>query len=157
MGYTAPEVIIGGIAYDAPTTDIWSLGVMLYVMITGKFPFDVQSRTWSQDVMRGAFAPLDDGLHLSEGLLHLLSRMLEPSPRKRAKMAELMQHEWVVEGLGGYRLEDGMQYTARLELEPGVEKKIDELVRRAAWPQDAQELQGIGSPDEDLRCVFNET
>jgi serine/threonine-protein kinase SRK2 len=153
-GYTAPEVIIGGIAYDAPATDIWSLGVMLYVMITGKFPFDLHSRSWSQDIMQGAFAPFDERLNLSPGVKNLLERMLEPCPRKRASMAEIMQHEWVVDGLsGGYRLEDGSRYGVRVELGPGIECRIEELVRRAVQLNDSDNGDQHGD-DEDVRCVF---
>lgn len=149
VGYTAPEVIIGGIAYDADATDIWSLGVMLYVMIAGRFPFDVQSKSCSQDIVQGSFRPPEDGLNLSQGLLRLLRRMLEPSPRKRATIAEIMQHEWVVDKLGGYRLETGSAYGERLELGPSVERNIEELVRRAAQQKEHDKNEGA------LVCVFN--
>ena len=148
-GYTAPEVIIGGIAYDAPTTDIWSLGVMLYVIVAGRFPFDIKSPTWSQDIMSGSFAPLSDVPHLSQGVENLLRRMLEPSPRRRATLAEIMSHEWVIDGLGdGYRLEDGSKYGARVNLGAGVEHKIEEIVRRASETDH-------GLDEGDQRCVFD--
>ena len=41
--YMAPEILQGNNASD-PKIDIWSLGVMMYAMITGKYPFDGQSR-----------------------------------------------------------------------------------------------------------------
>ncbi|XP_048339601.1 testis-specific serine/threonine-protein kinase 6-like [Sphaerodactylus townsendi] len=39
MAYASPEVLMG-IPYDAKKYDVWSLGIMLYVMITGSMPFD---------------------------------------------------------------------------------------------------------------------
>lgn len=148
-GYTAPEVIVGGIAYDAQATDIWSLGVMLYIMIAGKFPFDMKSRTWSQDIMRGAFEPLSDRPNPSQAVEKLLGRMLEPIPRKRATLAEIMQHDWVVSGLDGEcRLEDGSRYCIRRELGPEDERMIQDIVSRAS-----ESYPGRGDK-HDLRCIF---
>ncbi len=148
-GYSAPEVIVGGIGYDAQATDIWSLGVVLYIMIAGRFPFDINSQTWSQDIMQGAFLPLSDRPNLSQAVQNLLGRMLEPIPRKRATLAEIMQHEWVVRGLyDGCRLEDGSRYCARVELGPGVEGMIQDIVRRAS-----ESYAGNGI-EQDMRCVF---
>ncbi|KAG9259766.1 testis-specific serine/threonine-protein kinase 6-like [Astyanax mexicanus] len=39
LQYTAPEVILG-LPYDPMKSDVWSLGVILYEMVTGDLPFD---------------------------------------------------------------------------------------------------------------------
>ncbi|EDV29097.1 uncharacterized protein TRIADDRAFT_18506 [Trichoplax adhaerens] len=38
LAYSAPEILLGD-AYDAPKVDIWSLGVILYMLATGQPPF----------------------------------------------------------------------------------------------------------------------
>jgi serine/threonine-protein kinase SRK2 len=42
--YISPEIIIGRGSYNAKKADIWSLGVVLYCMLCGRFPFDPTSR-----------------------------------------------------------------------------------------------------------------
>ena len=41
--YTAPEILLAH-EYDGQLADIWSLGVLIYVMLAGRFPFQVHSR-----------------------------------------------------------------------------------------------------------------
>lgn len=41
--YMAPEILLGENQSD-PKIDVWSLGVMLYAMILGKYPFDAATR-----------------------------------------------------------------------------------------------------------------
>ena len=40
LAYSAPEILLGD-AYDAPAVDIWSLGVILYMLVCGAAPFQV--------------------------------------------------------------------------------------------------------------------
>ena len=39
--YTAPEILLAH-EYDGQLADIWSLGVLMYVMLAGRFPFQVR-------------------------------------------------------------------------------------------------------------------
>ena len=41
--YMAPELVCR-IPYDGKATDVWSIGVLLYVMLTGEFPFKGKSQ-----------------------------------------------------------------------------------------------------------------
>ncbi|KAI1141285.1 hypothetical protein F5Y05DRAFT_371927 [Hypoxylon sp. FL0543] len=96
--FAAPELLQAR-AYTGPEVDIWSFGIVLYVLVCGKVPFDDQS-------MPALHAKIKKGLvdypsWLSNECRHLLSRMLVTDPRQRATMHEVMNHPWMIKGYGG--------------------------------------------------------
>jgi serine/threonine protein kinase len=52
--YAAPEVIAGRV-YAGPEVDIWSCGVILYVLLCGRLPFDDESIPKLFEKIRGLF------------------------------------------------------------------------------------------------------
>ncbi|KAI1079957.1 hypothetical protein F5B20DRAFT_570684 [Whalleya microplaca] len=96
--FAAPELLQAR-AYTGPEVDVWSFGIVLYVLVCGKVPFDDQS-------MPALHAKIKKGLvdypsWLSTECKHLLSRMLVTDPRQRASMFEVMNHPWLTKGFGG--------------------------------------------------------
>ncbi|KAJ7709205.1 hypothetical protein B0H14DRAFT_3525222 [Mycena olivaceomarginata] len=80
----------------APRVDLWSFGVVLYVLVCGKVPFDDQS-------MPALHAKIKRGLveypsWLSAECKHILSRMLVTNPALRAPLSEIIAHPWMVRG-----------------------------------------------------------
>ncbi|KAI0386412.1 hypothetical protein F5Y04DRAFT_244010 [Hypomontagnella monticulosa] len=96
--FAAPELLQAR-AYTGPEVDVWSFGIVLYVLVCGKVPFDDQS-------MPALHAKIKKGLvdypsWLSNECRHLLSRMLVTDPKNRATMHEVMNHPWMIKGYGG--------------------------------------------------------
>ncbi|KAH8666391.1 hypothetical protein BX600DRAFT_380433 [Xylariales sp. PMI_506] len=96
--FAAPELLQAR-AYTGPEVDVWSFGIVLYVLVCGKVPFDDQS-------MPALHAKIKKGLvdypgWLSNECRHLLSRMLVTDPKLRASMHEVMNHPWMTKGYGG--------------------------------------------------------
>ncbi|RDB21955.1 Protein kinase kin1 [Hypsizygus marmoreus] len=96
--FAAPELLNAKV-YTGPEVDVWSFGVVLYVLVCGKVPFDDQS-------MPALHAKIKRGLveypvWLSAECKHLLSRMLVTSPSARAPLSEVMSHPWMVRGFNG--------------------------------------------------------
>ncbi|KAJ2403185.1 Serine/threonine-protein kinase [Coemansia sp. RSA 2559] len=92
LPYTAPEILRGD-AYVGPEVDVWSLGVLLYVTLAGRFPFDDPAQPRNYDKIMAADFALRPSM---SGLLHdLLTRMLEPSVARRISMADVLAHPWV--------------------------------------------------------------
>ncbi|KAJ3191072.1 5-AMP-activated protein kinase, catalytic [Irineochytrium annulatum] len=97
--YAAPEVISGR-QYEGPEIDVWSCGVILYVMLCGRLPFD-------DDYIPNLFKKINGGIFtlpnfLSPATKSMLSSMLIVDPLKRITIPEIRQKEWFNVGLPAY-------------------------------------------------------
>lgn len=89
--YVAPEVLANR-GYDGATSDIWSCGVILYVILTGYLPFDDRNlAVLYQKIFKGD-AKLPKWL--SPGAQNLLRKILDPNPVKRITVAGIKADEW---------------------------------------------------------------
>ncbi|KAK2076525.1 hypothetical protein QBZ16_005285 [Prototheca wickerhamii] len=86
MCYMAPEVYLGYTSYDAKVADIWSLGIILFAMLFGAFPFKGRDRRYIQAVLLGQYA-IPPNIPVSQEVMHLLSIMLVPEPTCRCNLA----------------------------------------------------------------------
>ncbi|KAL8718106.1 MAG: hypothetical protein Q9225_004728 [Loekoesia sp. 1 TL-2023] len=93
--FAAPE-LLNARQYTGPEVDIWSFGIVLYVLVCGKVPFDDQS-------MPQLHAKIKEGVvdypsWLSNECRNLISRMLVTDPKKRASLSEILNHPWITKG-----------------------------------------------------------
>ncbi|RBR25925.1 uncharacterized protein FIESC28_01198 [Fusarium coffeatum] len=96
--FAAPELLQAR-AYTGPEVDVWSFGIVLYVLVCGKVPFDDQSMpALHAKIKRGL---VDYPAWLSSECKHLLSRMLVTDPKQRATMQEVLTHPWMAKGFNG--------------------------------------------------------
>ncbi|XP_035479440.1 serine/threonine-protein kinase SIK2 isoform X2 [Scophthalmus maximus] len=91
--YAAPEVFEGQ-QYEGPQLDIWSMGVVLYVLVCGALPFDGPTLpVLRQRVLEGRFRI---PYFMTEDCEHLIRRMLVLDPSKRLSVAQIKEHKWMV-------------------------------------------------------------
>ncbi|KAJ2665257.1 Serine/threonine-protein kinase [Coemansia sp. RSA 1199] len=94
LPYTAPEILRGA-AYTGPEVDVWSLGVLLYVMLTGRFPFDDPAQPANfERIMKGDFSLRPS---LSRHVQDLIVRMLDPDSRSRISVVQVIEHPWLAD------------------------------------------------------------
>jgi len=93
--YVAPEIL--GMDPISLAADIWSLGVLAYVLLTGFSPFGGDT---DQETLRNiTTAPLDFPAELFEGVSddakNFITQCLHRSPKKRPTVEECLQHPWI--------------------------------------------------------------
>ncbi|GMF34940.1 unnamed protein product [Phytophthora fragariaefolia] len=95
--YMAPEVVAGEV-YDPVRADIWSLGIMWFVMLTGSPLVSVASRqnraflALEQLGVTGVFESWEYDTKLSTSIIDLVSRMLTIDPAQRISLSEILEH-----------------------------------------------------------------
>ncbi|KAI9620385.1 hypothetical protein KEM48_008172 [Puccinia striiformis f. sp. tritici PST-130] len=89
--YASPE-IVAGINYHGSSSDIWSCGVILFALLTGRLPFDDENVSDLLTKVRiGVFNMPPD---ISGPVQDLIRRMLTVDPMKRLTMEEIQAHPW---------------------------------------------------------------
>jgi serine/threonine protein kinase len=114
--FAAPELLNAKV-YTGPEVDVWSFGVVLYVLVCGKVPFDDQSMPALHAKIKRGLVEYPVWLSAGEhaGLVtcridlnsffpeckHILSRMLVTNPQQRASLPDLLSHPWMTRGFNG--------------------------------------------------------
>ena len=89
--YVPPEMIKEE-KYDGSLSDIWSAGVILYLMLCGKLPFyDDDNQILYEKILSGKYETPE---HLSENAKDILSKILEIEPKKRINFEGIKLHPW---------------------------------------------------------------
>ncbi|KAI8380313.1 kinase-like domain-containing protein [Blakeslea trispora] len=93
--FAAPELLDGRL-YTGPEVDVWSFGIVIYVLVCGIVPFD-------DPTISGMHRKVKQGMvgypsYLSSECRHLLKRMIVTTPTKRATLSEVIHHLWLNKG-----------------------------------------------------------
>ncbi|XP_019058887.1 PREDICTED: CBL-interacting serine/threonine-protein kinase 23 isoform X2 [Tarenaya hassleriana] len=93
--YVAPEVI-NNKGYDGAKADLWSCGVILFVLMAGYLPFeDPNLMSLYKKIFKADFTCPP---WFSTSAKKLIKRILDPNPATRIKFAEVIENEWFKKG-----------------------------------------------------------
>lgn len=110
--YVSPEILARK-GYDAAKSDIWSCGVILYVLMAGHLPFHDQNlMAMYRRIYKGEFrCPR----WFSPDLVNLLKRLLVTDPTTRITVPEIMENKWFKKGFKHIKfyIEDDKVYEER--------------------------------------------
>ncbi|KAH8398586.1 hypothetical protein KR222_005348 [Zaprionus bogoriensis] len=134
--YAAPELFQGK-KYDGPEVDVWSLGVILYTLVSGSLPFDGSTlRELRERVLRGKYRI---PFYMSTDCENLLRKFLVLNPAKRASLETIMGDKWMNMGF-----EDD-------ELKPYIEPKQD-----LADPKRIEALVAMGYNRQEIEASLSQ-
>ncbi|XP_034523098.1 serine/threonine-protein kinase MARK1 isoform X3 [Ailuropoda melanoleuca] len=119
--YAAPELFQGK-KYDGPEVDVWSLGVILYTLVSGSLPFDGQNlKELRERVLRGKYRI---PFYMSTDCENLLKKLLVLNPIKRGSLEQIMKDRWMNVG----HEEEELKPYAEPEPDFNDTKRIDIMV-----------------------------
>jgi serine/threonine protein kinase len=88
----APPEMIKEESYDGAKSDIWSSGIILYLMLCGKLPFyHEQNEIMYEKILSGKF---EHPNYLSDKAKDILDKIIEIDPKKRLNFEEIKSHPW---------------------------------------------------------------
>ena len=123
-------------SYDGKLADVWSSGVMLYVMLFCEYPFerpdDAADANRHQLILERIMVvqySFPESIPVSDECKDMLSQILVGNPKKRLTIEQIQQHPWYLK-----------------DLPPGVVKMNDECLKlrhHTAGVQSEKEIQDI--------------
>lgn len=130
--YAAPELFQGK-KYDGPEVDVWSLGVILYTLVSGSLPFDGQNlKELRERVLRGKYRI---PFYMSTDCENLLKRFLVLNPAKRGTLEQIMKDQWINTGWE----EEELKPYIEPEIDISSQKRIDVMVSMGFTREKIQE------------------
>lgn len=139
--FAAPE-LLSAKPYIGPEVDVWSFGIVLYVLVCGKVPFDDESMPALHEMIKRG--KVEYPAWLSSECCSLLSSMLVVDPTQRASLEDVINHPWMRRGYEGpVQNETPPRVPIRDPLNPNVIAKIAEFEIFGSQNEIENELRGI--------------
>ncbi|CAN6454140.1 unnamed protein product [Victoria cruziana] len=140
--YMAPEVLKRNYG---PEVDVWSAGVILYILLCGVPPFWAETEQGvAQAIIRGVIDfKRDPWPKVSDNAKDLVKRMLDPDPKHRLSAQEVLDHPWLQNAKKAPNVPLGETVRARLKQFSVMSKFKKKALRVIAEHLSVEEVAGI--------------
>ncbi|XP_053504189.1 serine/threonine-protein kinase MARK2 isoform X4 [Ictalurus furcatus] len=144
--YAAPELFQGK-KYDGPEVDVWSLGVILYTLVSGSLPFDGQNlKELRERVLRGKYRI---PFYMSTDCENLLKKFLILNPTKRGSLEQIMTDRWMNVG---HEEEELMPY---IEPQPDYkDPKRTDIMLQMGYAQDEIQDSLVNQKYDEIMATY---
>lgn len=99
LTYLAPELMDKVDEFDGFAVDLWSAGIILFIMLVGKAPFECASVSDYRfnEINKGRLINIiySTDLKISPEACNLLQNMMWRNPDKRLNLSQVLMHPWV--------------------------------------------------------------
>ncbi|GMH11479.1 hypothetical protein Nepgr_013320 [Nepenthes gracilis] len=156
--YMAPKVLKRNYG---PEVDVWSAGVILYILLCGVPPFWAETEQGvAQAIIRSVIDfKRDPWPNVSDNAKDLVKRMLDPDPKKRLTAHEVLDHPWLQNAKKAPNVSLGETVKARLKQFSLMNKLKKKALRVIAEHLSVEEVAGIKEAfdmmDTDKRGKIN--
>ncbi len=130
--YVAPEILtMPPEGYLGAKTDVWSCGVILYVLVGGGLPFDDNEAVGPDDLnvifKKIIRCDIQYPPHFSEELVNLLEHIFKENPRDRYSLKDIARHSWFLGPIT--TTEIGEEYSAGRQNDADIwQKNVQEIL-----------------------------
>ncbi len=140
--YVAPEVLNRNYGYEA---DLWSLGVILYILLSGMPPFwgNTEQEIFKMILQGNVDVKTDPWPSISAPAKDLVKKLLVMDPKKRATAKQVLEHPWLKEqGVAPDKPMDNV-VISRMKKFAAMNKMSKAAILIAAKALSPEELQGL--------------
>eukprot|EP00824_Muranothrix_gubernata_P006905 TRINITY_DN18889_c0_g1_i1.p1 TRINITY_DN18889_c0_g1~~TRINITY_DN18889_c0_g1_i1.p1 ORF type:complete len:576 (+),score=102.61 TRINITY_DN18889_c0_g1_i1:115-1728(+) len=155
--YASPEIVMG-LPYDGMCADVWSLGVILFALLTGKLPFDDDNVQKLLNKVKRGLCVIPN--YVEADSRDLLLKMLQVDPVKRITLEGIRRHPWIVRYQAQLPPQKELEHIHQVEVaepisDPGkVDPVILHSLQTLGWGTE-EELRGsLMSAEPNLERVF---
>ncbi|KAK0396448.1 hypothetical protein QR680_001720 [Steinernema hermaphroditum] len=149
--YAAPEVFEGQ-NYTGPEIDVWSLGVVLYVLICGVLPFEGSNlQILRERVLSGRFRV---PFFMSIDCENLIRRMLKVDPSKRITIDQIKSHRWMQPGGAAEEYYSSDQYLESDEVDEAQKQQIINVMYSFGIEQERTNMSVKSNAYDNFHAIY---